>query len=110
MNYTGTTVSTCAGFFQLGLDLDPHGTIAPWYVSGADCEANYFTLQPIPTPPGSELLLSIVDNSAARQISFTIDDVTIGRIFAASIPYRGSLFFGTYTQLEFQPCCAIFPI
>jgi len=67
-------------------------------------------LQPIPTPQGSQLLLSIIDNQAAKQISFTIDDTTIGRVFATSIPYKGSLFFGAYTQLEFQPCCATFPI
>jgi hypothetical protein len=29
MNLTGTTVSTCHGFFQLGVDLDPLGRIAP---------------------------------------------------------------------------------
>jgi len=39
MNYYGTTRSTCVGFFQIGVDLDPNGTIAPWYVPGKNCIA-----------------------------------------------------------------------
>ncbi|MEM0159127.1 MAG: hypothetical protein QW812_06420, partial [Thermoplasmataceae archaeon] len=42
MNYYGATRSTCVGFFQLGIDLDPNGTISPWYVAGTNCFAHYF--------------------------------------------------------------------
>ena len=110
MNSTGTTESTCAGFFQLGIDIDPKGTIQPWYVPGVDCESTWFSRAPTPTPPGSHLVLSIVDDWAAKKIRFTIVDTTIGQTFKASIPYHGSLFFSTYTQLEFQPCCNRYPI
>ncbi|MDG7015977.1 MAG: hypothetical protein JRM82_01220 [Nitrososphaerota archaeon] len=30
--------------------------------------------------------------------------------FTASRPYNGTEFYGTYTQMEFQPCCNQFPI
>jgi hypothetical protein len=110
MNMTGTTQSTCVGFFQLGLDIDSRGTIQPWYVPGVDCSAYYFLPFPTSTPAGSHLVLTIVDNQAAKKIVFTIGDTTIGRTFATSIPYSGSLFFSSYTQLEFQPCCNTFPI
>jgi hypothetical protein len=110
MNTTGTLSSTCVGFFQLGTDIDSGGTIQPWYVTGVDCSATYFTANPIPTPPGTHLVLSIVDDRSKHQIRFTIDDTTTGRAYTASIPYRGSLFFSSYTQLEFQPCCNAFPI
>jgi len=110
MNSTGTTESTCAGFFQLGIDIDPKGTIQPWYVPGVDCESTWFAPHPTATPPGSHLVLSIVDDWVAKKIRFTIADTTIGQTFTTSIPYRGSLFFSTYTQLEFQPCCNRYPI
>ena len=111
MNYVGTAYSTCEGFYQLGVDLDPGGTIAPWYVPGVGCYAKYFnptTL--IHTPPGSHLLLSIYDNTLSDIINFTIIDTTNGDVFTASIPYTGSLFYGAYTQVEFQPCCNSYPI
>ena len=110
MNVTGTIQSTCVGFFQLGIDIDPKGTIQPWFVPGVDCTAYYFSPVPTPTPPGSHLVLSIVDDHAAKRIYFTIIDTTIGKTFKTSIPYSGTLFFSTYTQLEFQPCCNAFPI
>ncbi len=60
MNYYGATRSSCVGFFQIGVDLDPNGTIAPpWYVPGKNCIAHYYfnetTMNPavlpgIPTP------------------------------------------------------------
>ena len=111
MNYVGTTVSTCVGFFQLGVDLEPGGTIAPWYVPGTNCYANYFPPQQlIHTPPGSHLFFSIYDNTLSKIINFTIIDATNGDVFKATIPYTGSYFFGTYTQVEFQPCCNKYPI
>ena len=42
MNYIGTVDSTCHGFFQLGVDLDPGGYIAPGTVPGTNCVAHYF--------------------------------------------------------------------
>lgn len=111
MNYVGTTISTCLGFFQLGVDLDPGGTIAPWYVPGTNCYAHYFPPKKlIHTPPGSVLLLGIYDNTISKIINFTILDETNGDFFTASIPYTGSMFFGAYTQVEFQPCCNLYPI
>jgi hypothetical protein len=110
MNTTGTTQSTCVGFFQLGLDIDPQGTIQPWYVPGVDCSAYYFSPLPTATPPGSHLVLTITDDMAARKIRFVIVDTTIGKTFKTLIPYSGSLFYSTYTQIEFQPCCNTYPI
>jgi hypothetical protein len=111
MNFVGTTYSTCEGFFQLGLDLDPGGTIAPWYVPGVGCVAHYFNTKMLtPTPSGSKLFLSIYDNVASSIINFTIIDTTNGDVFTTSIPYTGSLFYGAYTQVEFQPCCNSYPI
>ncbi|MDG6995817.1 MAG: hypothetical protein JRN52_07835 [Nitrososphaerota archaeon] len=117
MNYYGTTRSSCKGFFQLGVDLNPNGYISPWYVPGVNCFAHYFlpsnnpAVQPgIPSPQGTHLTLSIVDNQSAKSIIFTIVDTTTSQTFSASIPYNGTAFYGAYTQLEFQPCCASYPI
>jgi hypothetical protein len=116
MNYLGTTQSTCGGFFQIGVDLNPNGRIAPWYVEGVNCVAIYFqTNTPVPnpgivSPMPTHLVLSIVYERVARQIVFTIDDTTIGQVFTASIPYGGTPFYATYTQMEFQPCCNKYPI
>jgi len=115
MNYYGTTRSTCVGFFQLGVDLDPNGTIAPWYVPGKNCFAHYFlssqnpAVQPgVPTPMGTVLTLSIVYEQS--EIVFTIHDLNTSATYTASIPYNGTPFYGAYTQLEFQPCCNLYPI
>jgi hypothetical protein len=117
MNYYGTTRSTCKGFFQLGVDLNPNGYIAPWYVEGTNCVAHYFlpsnnpAIQPgVPSPQGTHLKLSIVDDQTSKSITFTIVDVTTSQTFSASVAYNGTAFYGTYTQLEFQPCCASYPI
>ena len=117
MNYYGTTRSSCKGFFQLGVDLNPDGYISPWYVPGVNCFAHYFlpsnnpaVQQGIPSPQGTHLTLSIVDNQSAKDIVFTIVDTTTSQTFSASIPYSGTGFYGAYTQLEFQPCCASYPI
>lgn len=121
MNYYGTTTSTCVGFFQLGVDLNPNGYISPWYVPGKNCFAHYFipsqnpAVQPgIYSGPGTHLKLSIVDDLAAGEVVFTIiassPSLSAPLNFTAAVPYSGTQFYGTYTQLEFQPCCNLFPI
>lgn len=117
MNYYGATRSSCVGFFQLGVDLDPNGTIAPWYVPGKNCIAHYFlssqnpAIQPgFPTPPNTVLTLSIVYLESQGEIVFTIRDLNTSSTFTATIPYTGTPFYATYTQLEFQPCCNLYPI
>ncbi len=117
MNYYGTTRSTCQGFFQLGIDLDTSGAIAPWYVPGKNCFAHYFlpsmnpAVQPgVASPFGTHLVLTIEDNLATTSVDFTIVDTTIGQTWSASIPYSGTMFYGMYTQIEWQPCCSSFPI
>ena len=114
MNMTGTTKSTCHGFFQLGIDLDMNGRIAPWYVEGKNCGAVYFLPHGgrlgVSSPSPTHLVLSIVFVPALKQIEFTIKDTSIGKVFAATIPYRGGSFYGMYTQMEWQPCCSNYPI
>ena len=123
MNYYGTvaTTSSCVGFFQLGVDLNPGGYLAPWYVPGKNCIAHYFLnsqnpagQQGIYTGPNTHLSLSIVDDTSAKAITFTITvtspALTSPVTFSASRPYNGTEFYGTYTQLEFQPCCNAYPI
>lgn len=113
MNYYGATRSTCVGFFQLGIDLDPNGTIAPWYVEGTNCYAHYFihsnspALQPgFQTPNGTKLGLTIQDVPALKEIFFQITDYNVtgaNRYWNATMPYQGTQFYATYTQMEFQP-------
>ena len=111
MNYTGSTTSTCTGFFQLGLDLNPDGTIAPWWVPGVNCEAHYFAgTAGVSTPAGSVLVLHILFDSSAKVIQFEIDDTTIGTTWSHNLPYSGGAFYAAYTQMEFQPCCNSSPI
>lgn len=115
MNYYGTTRSTCRGFFQLGVDLNPDGLISPWYVPGVNCFAHYFlnsnnpAVQPgFHSPPGSVIELNIVYSPANKTITFSIADMSVplssgDRYWNATIPYSGTAFYATYTQLEFQP-------
>ena len=120
MNWYGTTRSSCVGFFQLGIDLDPNGNIAPWYVPGVNCFAHYFlnSSNPavgngFPSPAGSHLTLSITDNVSAGMIDFLIVDHSVkgaDRTWFAAVPYTGTEFYGTYTQMEWQPCCSVYPI
>ncbi len=117
MNYYGTTRNSCVGFFQLGVDLNPNGTIAPWYVPGVNCFAHYFLNSSNPavqsgvaTPPGSHLTLTISDVPAMNAIVFQIVDHSIARTWSATVPYSGTMFYGSYTQIEWQPCCSNFPI
>lgn len=117
MNYYGTTRSSCVGFFQLGVDLNPNGTLAPWYVPGKNCIAHYFlssqnpAVQPgFKSPIPTHLLLAIAYNINSDEIIFKIVDIELNMTFVTSIPYNGTPFYGTYTQLEFQPCCNLYPI
>ena len=119
MNRPGTIRSTCRGFFQLGVDINPGGRIAPWYVPGVNCVATYFATNStrsnggFVTPVGTQLGLSITDNGAAASITFRIVDYSVSgahRYWNATIAYTGTEFFGAYTQLEWQPCCSKFPI
>jgi len=119
MNRIGTTQNTCFGFYQLGVDVDPSGHIAPWYVPNNNCVAYYFQSHSprvssgFATPAGSRLTLRIVDNVPAGQIDFEIIDHSIGganQTNQVAIPYNGSAFGGTYTQIEWQPCCSTYPI
>ncbi len=113
MNYYGTTRSSCVGFFQLGVDINPDGYISPWYVPGVNCIAHYFlnsdnpNIQPgFPTPAGSVLTLRIIDQPATNSLFFQIIDHNAPARYMywnATIPYNGTEFFSTYTQLEFQP-------
>ena len=111
MNYTGTTQSTCEGFFQLGVDLNPDGMIAPWWVPGVNCEAHYFVgTAGVATPAGSVLVLHILFEASKKRIQFAIDDITTGSVWIHNLTYGGGAFYGAYTQMEFQPCCNSSPI
>jgi len=118
MNSTGTKESTCAGFFQLGVDLNANGTIAPWYVPGINCKPYYSWptqsggpgRKGISSPQGTKLTLSIVWDSGLQSLTFKIVDDSTSSVFETTIPYYGGAFYSTYTQIEFQPCCANFPI
>ncbi len=117
LNLYGTTRSTCGGFFQLGLDLDPNGMISPCYVPGKNCIAHFFlnsrnpAIQPgVVSPAGTHLLLTIEDDVASGSVTMTIVDTSIGRTWTTTFAYGGGPFYGMYTQLEWQPCCSSFPI
>ena len=110
MNYTGTVRSTCSGFFQLGVDLEPKGRIAPWYVPGRSCAPKYFGHPPswggFSSPSGTVLHLAILANLSTHLLDFTLVDTSItgaNRTWTSTMAYNGTLFFGSYTQLEFQP-------
>lgn len=119
LNLYGTTRSSCVGFYQLGIDLNPDGNIAPWWVNGRNCIAHYFqhsmnahVLPGIASPPETHLVLTITDNVANHSIDFQIVDTSLDPIayFNASVPYSGTAFYGMYTQMEWQPCCSAYPI
>ncbi|MCI4330700.1 MAG: hypothetical protein L3K19_02490 [Thermoplasmata archaeon] len=120
MDYIGTVHSTCRGFYQLGVDLNPGGRIAPWFVPNGNCIAHYFnsnnTARVNPgfhSPPGTRLQLTIQQNPGNHSLRFQIVDLSIGglnRTVSATIPYNSTLFYGAYSQVEWQPCCSNFPI
>ncbi len=113
MNYYGATRSSCVGFFQLGIDLNPNGTISPWYVEGTNCYAHYFIhsnspqVQPgFKSPNGTKLGLKIQDIPSEKMIFFQIIDYSVNgqnKYWNATMPYQGTEFYATYTQMEFQP-------
>lgn len=110
MNLTGAESPTANGFFQLGVDLDPNGKIAPWYVTGNDAIAIYFKNHPNPdfmpgfnTPNGTLLGLTIMYIPQAMKILFQIVDYSVNnqfRFWNTSIYYDGPEFCSAYTQLE----------
>jgi hypothetical protein len=119
MNYYGATRSSCVGFFQVGIDLDPNGTIAPWYVPGKNCIAHYFfnesTMNPavqpgVPTPNNTLLKFMIYYNMSAKEIVFEVYDYNTSTLWIHKIPYSGTPFYATYTQLEFQYAYTKYPI
>ncbi|MEM0159048.1 MAG: hypothetical protein QW812_06010, partial [Thermoplasmataceae archaeon] len=58
------------------------------------------------TPDNTKLGLTITDNTSAKEITFQIIDYNVSgdtRYWNASIPYSGTQFYATYTQIEFQP-------
>ncbi|WP_069807022.1 hypothetical protein [Vulcanisaeta thermophila] len=119
MNYYGATRSSCVGFFQIGIDLDPNGTIAPWYVPGKNCIAHYYfnetTMNPavlpgVPTPNNTLLKFMIYYNMSAKEIVFEIVDYNTSQVWIHEIPYSGTPFYATYTQLEFQYAYTKYPI
>ncbi len=109
MNATGTRRSTCNGFFQLGVELEPGGLIAPWYVPGRSCRPDFFGHSAgwtgFSSPNGTVLDLSIVDEPASSAVVFQIVDLSVtgaSRTWTATVPYSGGAFYSTYTQLEWQ--------
>lgn len=110
MNYTGAINPTGIGFFQLGVDLDPNGLIAPWHVNGVNEVAVYFLEHVGPadfpgfyTPKGTILQLTIFYNTDAHSILFQIVDEEVngaGKYWNATIPYSGPSFYAAYTQME----------
>lgn len=111
MNYIGTVGTSCRGFFQIGIDLDPAGKIAPWYVPHG-CNPYYFghtgpqgAWTGFRSPSGTHLSLSIRDDTRDQVIDFRIVDWSVSgkdRYWNASIPYSGTLFYSTFTQVEWQ--------
>lgn len=106
MNMSGAKASTCSGFFQLGVDFNKKGHIAPWYVNGTlggECEAHYFDgFGGVSSPSPTNLVLSIVWDSASSQVVFKIVDETTSQTFEQTIPYLGGAFYAVNTQLEFD--------
>jgi hypothetical protein len=110
MNYTGATNPTSNGFFQLGIDLDPGGVIAPWHVNGKDAIAEYYPenvnnyfMPGFKTPCKSIIQMTIYYEMEKRTILFQIVDENITgneRWWNASMEYDGPPFCAAYTQLE----------
>jgi hypothetical protein len=111
MNPRGADSATCHGFYQLGVDLDPHGKIAPWYVP-KNCDPFYFGESQIgvvssgfESPPGTVLSLSIDRIPAENEMVFTLVDHDVSApnaVWSATIPYTGPAFVAAYTQIEWQ--------
>ncbi len=110
MNLSGAENQTANGFFQLGIDLDPNGRIAPWYVGGKYAIATYFKNHPssdfmpgFTTPNNTALGLTIQYLPSEKLVLFQIVDYTVTgemRYWNASVPYDGPEFCSAYTQIE----------
>lgn len=110
MNLYGAEHQTSKGFFQLGIDLDPNGKIAPWYVANNNAIAVYFSNHPSPdfmpgfqTPNGTVLGLTIQYDPHTGLIEFQIVDYSVNnqyRYWNTSVAYDGSPFYAAYTQIE----------
>ena len=110
MNLIAAENQTAKGFFQLGVDLDPNGKIAPWYVGGNNAIAVYFKNYISPdfmpgfnTPSGTVLGLTIQYLPLEKMIFFQIVDYNKTgdtRFCNASVSYSGPEFYAAYTQLE----------
>ncbi len=110
MNLPAAVNPTARGFFQLGIDLDPNGKIAPWYVGGGNAVAVYFKNYLSPdfmpgfvTPNGTHLGLTIQYIPQERIVFFQIIDYNAcskARFWNATVTYGGPEFRATYTQLE----------
>ncbi|MEM0128371.1 MAG: hypothetical protein QXO03_04720 [Thermoplasmatales archaeon] len=110
LNYSASLNPTAKGFFQVGIDLDPAGSIAPWYVSGTNAIAVYFPnfynpdfMPGIQSPNGTRLSLSIEYLTARHLVLMQVIDYSVGRQFEfwnASVQYSGPPFYSAYTQLE----------
>jgi hypothetical protein len=110
MNISNARNDGCSGFFQLGVDLDSAGHIAPWYVNGDgsdNCQANYWPGNwPGPgtvTPAGTVLELTIHYEKPSHTIVFKIVDLNLSKTWTHSIPYSGPAFVAASTQFEAQP-------
>lgn len=110
LNYSAALNPTAKGFFQLGIDLDPKGRIAPWYVGGKDAIAVYFPTHAqegvfpgFITPNYTLLGLTIEYIPTEGKIFFQILDYNVSgsaRYWNATVAYNGPEFYATYTQLE----------
>ncbi|MFZ0830605.1 MAG: hypothetical protein WCB18_09360 [Thermoplasmata archaeon] len=111
MNPGGANYPSCHGFYQLGVDLDPHGHIAPWYVP-KNCNPFYFQESQIGivssgfvSPPGTVLSLTIARVPSEGEMVFTLVDHDVSApdaVWSAAIPYTGPAFVAAYTQIEWQ--------
>ncbi|MEM0126843.1 MAG: hypothetical protein QXW29_02360 [Thermoplasmatales archaeon] len=110
LNYSASLNPTARGFFQVGVDLDPAGSIAPWYVGGNNAVAVYFPnfynpdfMPGFQSPNGTRLSLSVEYLTAKHLVLMQVIDYSVGRQFEfwnASVQYSGPPFYSAYTQLE----------
>lgn len=110
MNLSAAENQTAKGFFQLGVDLDPNGKIAPWYVGGNNAIAIYFKNYASPdfmpgfvTPAGTVLGLTIQYLTLEKKVLFQIIDYNVSgkaRYWNTTVRYSGPDFYSAYTQLE----------
>ncbi|MGC2289825.1 MAG: hypothetical protein WA688_08225 [Thermoplasmata archaeon] len=111
MNPGGANYPSCHGFYQLGVDLDPQGHIAPWYVP-KNCNPFYFQESQIGvvssgfvSPPDTVLSLTIARVPSEGEMVFTLVDHNVrapDAVWSAAIPYTGPAFVAAYTQIEWQ--------